>query len=65
LTPNEQKKYQELLGIVLRRTPEELAADTPDKLREHFNKILEKVTVIGRNTKNKDKVSLKEMNSGK
>lgn len=60
LTKNEQEKYQELLGIVLRRTPEELAADTPEKLREHFNKILDKVTVIGRTTRNKEKVSLRE-----
>jgi len=49
----------------LRRTPEELAADTPDKLREHFNKLLDKLTVIGRTTKNKEKVSLKKMSSGK
>ncbi|MFH0903941.1 MAG: type II/IV secretion system ATPase subunit [Methanobacteriota archaeon] len=60
LTSHEHEKYQELLGIVLRRTPEELAADTSFKLREHFNKLLDKVTVIGRTTKNKEKVSLKE-----
>ncbi len=60
MTQNEREKYQELLGIILRRTPEELAADTPDKLREHFNKLLDKVTVIGRPTKSKEKVSLKE-----
>lgn len=60
LTPYEQEKYQILLGMVLRRTPEELAADTPDKLREHFNRLLDKMVVIGRSTRNKEKVSLKE-----
>jgi len=60
LTKYEQEKYQELLGMVLKRTPEELAADTPAKLREHFNKLLDKMTVRGRTTKNREKVSLKE-----
>ncbi len=60
MTQSEQEKYTELLGIVLRRTPEELAADTPEKLREHFTRLLDKVTVIGRTTSNKEKVSLKE-----
>ena len=63
LTPYEQEKYQVLLGMVLRRTPEELAADTPDKLREHFIKLLDKMVVIGRPTRKKSRS--KKMSSGK
>lgn len=58
MTQLEKSKYKEILGIILKKTPEEPAGDTPEKLIGHFKKFLEKVTVIGESTKEKDKVAL-------
>ncbi len=57
MTQLEQEKYKQLLDIILKRTPEEPAADTPEKLRQHFSKLLDKVTVIG-TARSKEKVAL-------
>lgn len=59
MTEVEKRKYEEILSIILRKTPEEPAADSEEKLREHFNKLLGKVTVV-RETGDKGKVALTE-----
>ncbi|MDD5474575.1 MAG: type II/IV secretion system ATPase subunit [Candidatus Methanoperedens sp.] len=58
MTQLEKSKYKEIVGIILKKTPEETAADTAEKLKEHFRKFLENVTVIGETTKEKDRVAL-------
>lgn len=60
MTEVEKTRYEEILGIILKKTPQEPAADTVEKLREHFKKLLEKVTVIGETTRDKEKVALTE-----
>jgi len=60
MTAVERNKYEEILGLILKRTPQEPAADTSEKLREHFRKLLEKVVVIGENTRDKEKVAVNE-----
>ncbi|MFZ2410242.1 MAG: type II/IV secretion system ATPase subunit [Candidatus Methanoperedens sp.] len=58
MTDVEKTKCEEILGIILKNTPQQPAAETPEKLREHIKKLLEKITVIGETTREKDKVAL-------
>src|SRR3970282_2349086 len=41
MTEAENPKCEEILGIILKKTPQEPAADTVEKLRGHFKKLLE------------------------
>ncbi len=59
ITAEEKKKYDEILSVILKKTPQEQAADNTEKLREHFKKLIEKVTVIGE-TMDKEKVAVTE-----
>ncbi|HLB70033.1 MAG: type II/IV secretion system ATPase subunit [Candidatus Methanoperedens sp.] len=54
----EQEKYRQILDIILKRTPEEPAADTSEKLREHFFKLIDKVTVIDGAARDKEKIAV-------
>ncbi len=54
----EQEKYKQILEIILKRTPQEPAAETPEKLRDHFFRLIDKVTVIDGATKDKEKVAV-------
>ncbi|MCZ7392702.1 MAG: type II/IV secretion system ATPase subunit [Candidatus Methanoperedens sp.] len=60
MTEVEKSKYEEILGIILKKTPQEPAAENSEKLREHFRRLLEKITVIGENIRDKEKVALTE-----
>ncbi|GFO97194.1 type II secretion system protein E [groundwater metagenome] len=60
LTDIEKTKYSEILNIILKKTPEEQVADTTEKLRQHFDQLLKKVAVVGRSTKDSEKVSVTE-----
>jgi flagellar protein FlaI len=60
MTQVEKGKYDEILGQILKKTPEEPAADTTEKLREHFKRLMEKVTATGETAGDKDKVALTE-----
>jgi len=57
MTETEQEKYKQILDMILKRTPEEPAADTSEKLRQHFFKMMDKVTKIG-SGKDKEKIVL-------
>ena len=57
MTEIEQEKYKQILDMILKRTPEEPAADTSEKLRQHFFKMMDKVTKIG-SGKDKEKIVL-------
>ncbi len=59
MTEAEKAKYDEILGVILKKTPQDPAAETSEKLREHFKKFLERVTVVGE-TKDKEKISVTE-----
>ncbi len=58
MTEVEKSKYEEILSVILKKTPQEPAADTTEKLKEHFKRLMEKVTVIGEASKNKEKIAV-------
>jgi flagellar protein FlaI len=54
----EKEKYKQLLDIILKRTPQEPAAETSEKLRQHFFRLLDKITLVGQTSRDKEKVAL-------
>ncbi|MCZ7357051.1 MAG: type II/IV secretion system ATPase subunit [Candidatus Methanoperedens sp.] len=60
MTEIEKGKYGEILSLILKKTPQEPAADNSEKLRAHLKKLFEKVIAKGETTKDKGKIALTE-----